>query len=158
MLIRSARYLEHGYVKGLLVLIKVVFFKVTSLLKNPLSVLRGSSALPLSARTFEKGYPALIAGGVENLKCISCLLCEDICPVKCIAIKSSNIKEHSLNYGTQPDSFEINMELCTRCGYCEDVCPVDAIELNGKYSLLDFENPIFDKERLIKTVQTEGKI
>ena len=55
-------------------------------------------------------------GGMAYLieeECVSCALCTDVCPEKCIV--DSEVQ------------FVIDSERCTDCGDCVPVCPVDSI-------------------------------
>jgi Fe-S-cluster-containing hydrogenase component 2 len=48
-----------------------------------------------------------------ELECVSCALCAEICPEKCIV--------------EDVETFVIDSEACTDCGDCVPVCPVDCI-------------------------------
>jgi Fe-S-cluster-containing hydrogenase component 2 len=47
------------------------------------------------------------------MECVSCALCAEICPEKCIV--------------EEADTFVIDGEACTDCGDCVPVCPIDCI-------------------------------
>lgn len=62
-------------------------------------------------------------------KCVACLMCQTVCPAKCIDIEAAEDE----NGAKRPLKFEINMLRCIYCGFCEEACPKDAIELTTKY-------------------------
>ncbi len=56
---------------------------------------------------------------LAKAKCTACMKCHDICPTKCINIKtkdSGNLK-----------SLTVNSKECISCLLCVDICPEDAI-------------------------------
>ncbi|MDY6775080.1 MAG: NADH-quinone oxidoreductase subunit I [Halobacteria archaeon] len=60
-------------------------------------------------------------------RCISCRMCEEVCPNNTIEIKTDrkrNIEEYNLNLGQ-----------CIYCRLCEEVCPTDAIILTQHFEL-----------------------
>ncbi len=70
-------------------------------------------------------------------KCVSCQLCEFVCPPKAIRITPGEIAEDSANAHVEkaPKEFEINMLRCIYCGLCQEVCPEEAIWLQSQYSM-----------------------
>jgi NADH-quinone oxidoreductase subunit I len=76
---------------------------------------------PLSPRF--RGLHALrrYANGEE--RCISCQLCEAICPALAITIES----EQRADGSRRTTRYDIDYCKCIFCGYCEESCPVDAI-------------------------------
>ena len=89
-----------------------------------------------------RGAPYLVKDPAGNTKCVSCQLCEFVCPPKAIKIMPpgpvmSNADRP--NAEKMPAEFEINMLRCIFCGYCQEVCPEEAIFLQKDYSLTGTE-------------------
>ena len=61
-------------------------------------------------------------------RCVGCMLCETVCPAKCIYITPG---EHpDPNIEKYAKSFDIDLGKCVYCGYCVEVCPEDAIRMD----------------------------
>lgn len=101
-----------------------------------------------------RGAPYLVRDQDDNTKCVSCQLCEFICPPKAIKITPpgpEGVIPDRPNAEKMPKEFEINMLRCIFCGLCQEVCPEEAIFLRKHYSLtgLSREEMVYDKERLL---------
>jgi NADH-quinone oxidoreductase subunit I len=81
-----------------------------------------------------RGAPGLVKDEEGREKCVSCQLCEYICPPKAIVIVP----------------FYIDMLRCIYCGYCEEICPEQAIFMTGEYELnaATRQELVHDKPRL----------
>src|SRR6202142_4366608 len=101
-----------------------------------------------------RGAPYLVKDQEGNTKCVSCQLCEFVCPPKAIRITppcENGQKADRTNAEKMPAEFEINMLRCIFCGFCQEVCPEEAIFLQQDYSLtgLSREEMIYNKEKLL---------
>lgn len=100
-----------------------------------------------------RGAPYLVRDQDGRTKCVSCQLCEFICPPKAIRIAPPGPEgsPEAGNVEKAPKEFEINMLRCIFCGYCQEVCPEEAIFLMKDYSLtgLSREEMIYNKEKLL---------
>jgi NADH-quinone oxidoreductase subunit I len=101
-----------------------------------------------------RGVPTLVKDPAGRVKCVSCQLCEFVCPPKAIRITPGSIAPNADNAHVekQPKEFEINMLRCIYCGLCEEVCPEEAIFLKDVYSTSGYsrEEMVFKKEKLLE--------
>ena len=101
----------------------------------------------------------------EDLRCVSCKICEQECPPQCIHItgpakdeQGRPLKAHGRTY---PVEFKIDVAICMSCRICVDVCPFDAIEMDNQYELSTtdrFGQLVFDKQQLLKSAEYFRKI
>ena len=110
-----------------------------------------------------RGAPYLVKDQEGHTKCVSCQLCEFICPPKAIRITPpgpSGAPADRRNAEKMPEEFEINMLRCIFCGMCQEVCPEEANFLQKDYSLTgtNREEMIYDKEKLLKLGGTHAGI
>ena len=110
-----------------------------------------------------RGAPYLVRDQGGNTKCVSCQLCEFVCPPKAIKIippgPTGPLADRP-NAEKIPLEFEINMLRCIFCGYCQEVCPEEAIFLLKDYSLTgqSRDEMIYDKEKLLALGGEHGGI
>ena len=101
-----------------------------------------------------RGVPTLVKDPAGREKCVSCQLCEFVCPPKAIRITPGEIDAEAeperAHVEKAPQEFEINMLRCIYCGLCQEVCPEEAIFLLNQFSLSGFtrEEMVNDKEKL----------
>ena len=83
-----------------------------------------------------RGVPTLVMDPHGREKCVSCQLCEFVCPPKAIRIIPGSVAEGAGvdHVEKAPQAFEIDMLRCIYCGLCEEVCPEEAIVLQTQYS------------------------
>ena len=100
-----------------------------------------------------RGAPYLVKDQEGRTKCVSCQLCEFVCPPKAIKITPPGPAPAPQlgNVEKGPREFEINMLRCIFCGFCQEVCPEEAIFLMKDYSLVGLARGemIYNKEKLL---------
>jgi formate hydrogenlyase subunit 6/NADH:ubiquinone oxidoreductase subunit I len=124
-------------------------------LRPPFEPLLGASQQtykgPLNTQVTER-YRGLL--GYDELKCISCLLCAQTCPIDVIRVKGVKIEGRK---GKAPTTFRIDYSKCMFCGFCVEVCPTDAVFFTRQFEGATFEyrtlirefiNPQLSLERL----------
>lgn len=99
-----------------------------------------------------RGVPTLVKDPNGREKCVSCQLCEFVCPPKAIRIAPLEIPDGDDHEHVEkaPREFDINMLRCIYCGLCQEVCPEEAIFLQEIYSVsgLSREELVFNKDKL----------
>ena len=110
-----------------------------------------------------RGAPYLVRDQNGDTKCVSCQLCEFVCPPKAIKIippGPDGPAADRANAEKMPREFEINMLRCIFCGFCQEVCPEEAIFLQKDYSLTGTSRAemIYDKEKLLALGGTHAGI
>ena len=99
-----------------------------------------------------RGAPYLVKDQDDRTKCVSCQLCEFVCPPKAIRITPGELPEGSDREHVEkgPQAFDIDMLRCIYCGLCEEVCPEEAIFLQNQYSMsgCSREEMVNHKDRL----------
>src|SRR5437773_5102273 len=101
-----------------------------------------------------RGAPYLVRDQEGRTKCVSCQLCEFVCPPKAIRIippGPAGAPEVG-NVEKAPKEFQIDMLRCIFCGFCQEVCPEEAIFLMQDYSLAGTSRQelIYNKEKLLE--------
>jgi NADH-quinone oxidoreductase subunit I len=87
--------------------------------------------------SYYRGMPSLVRGEDGRERCVSCQLCEFVCPARAIKITPGEIDPQSSFSKVEkaPQEFEIDMLRCIYCGLCQEVCPEQAIFLSKEYLL-----------------------
>ena len=100
-----------------------------------------------------RGAPYLVKDQEARTKCVSCQLCEFVCPPKAIRITppGPELNPETGNVEKRPKEFEIDMLRCIFCGFCQEVCPEEAIFLMKDYALTgeSRKEMVYKKEKLL---------
>ena len=100
-----------------------------------------------------RGVPTLVMDPHGREKCVSCQLCEFVCPPKAIRITPGSVPEGAGRDHVEkaPQAFDIDMLRCIYCGLCQEVCPEEAIFLMQDYSLTGTSRRemVYNKEKLL---------
>lgn len=154
------RLLVPAILKGLAItlrhLYRSLFFEAGFDIENQGAITQEYPEVPTRTAEHYRGAPVLVKNTEGQVKCVSCQLCEFICPPRAISIQpdalTDEIRDQYTNDEKYPREFTIDMLRCIYCGFCEEVCPEQAIFLSQEYSLSASrrEELIFDKEKLLQ--------
>jgi NADH-quinone oxidoreductase subunit I len=144
---KSLSLLERTYVPAILSGLKTTWKRM--LAPNvTLSYPEERPAIPTGYR----GVPTLVKDPHGREKCVSCQLCEFVCPPKAIRITPGEIPPDAPTAHVEkaPQEFEIDMLRCIYCGLCQEVCPEEAIWLQNQYSMTGYTRAemVNNKEKL----------
>ncbi len=144
---RPLTFLERTYLPQILGGLRITW---QNLVRPPVTLRYPEERPPIPAGY--RGVPTLVRDPNGREKCVSCQLCEFVCPPKAIRITPGEIPADapSAHVEKAPREFEINMLRCIYCGLCQEVCPEEAIWLQTKYSMVGRtrEEMVHDKRRL----------
>ena len=144
---RPLSFLERTYLPQILGGLRITW---QNLVRPPVTLRYPEERPPIPAGY--RGVPTLVTDPHGREKCVSCQLCEFVCPPKAIRITPGEIPADapSAHVEKAPREFEINMLRCIYCGLCQEVCPEEAIWLQSKYSMVGRtrEEMVHDKRKL----------
>jgi NADH-quinone oxidoreductase subunit I len=145
---KTLTWLERLYLPALLAGFKVTvrhFFKKKVTMQYP----EQRWVMPPGYR----GVPYLVRDQEGRVKCVSCQLCEFVCPPKAIRIAPPGPERNPTagNVEKTPREFEIDLLRCVYCGLCQEVCPEEAIFLMRDYSVVGAsrQQMVYGLERLL---------
>jgi NADH-quinone oxidoreductase subunit I len=83
--------------------------------------------------------------------CTACGICQMNCPNGTISIVSKMIETEDGKKKKVLEKYTYDLGMCTFCNLCVVTCPSSAIEFSN-----NFENALFTRSKLLKTLNQEG--
>ena len=140
-------FAERTYLPQILSGLKTTF---KHLLKRKVTLQYPEERPPISDNY--RGIPTLVKDPEGREKCVSCQLCEFVCPPKAIRITPGEIAKDAPTAHVEkaPQEFKIDMLRCIYCSLCQEVCPEEAIFLQDIYSFSGYsrDEMVFNKQKL----------
>lgn len=84
-------------------------------------------------------------------RCIACGLCQNACPNNTINITTEMIETAEGKKKKILTAYHYDLGSCIFCQLCVNACPHDAITFNQ-----NFENAVFDRTKLVLTLNHDG--
>lgn len=84
-------------------------------------------------------------------KCVACGLCQMACPNDTITVTSEMVTDEEGKKKKVLVKYQYDLGSCMYCQLCVNACPHDAIKFDNS-----FEHAVFDRSKLIKTLNNEG--
>ncbi len=84
-------------------------------------------------------------------RCIACGLCQMACPNDTIRVTSEMVEGEDGKKRKVLVKYEYDLGACMFCQLCVNACPHGAIEFSN-----DFENAVFERSKLVLTLNREG--
>lgn len=85
-----------------------------------------------------------------NNKCIACTLCETNCPNNTLRLEIDTVTDAETGKKKKVlKKYQYDLGSCMFCQLCVNVCPSDAIRFDTL-----FEHAVFDREKLVKILNT----
>ena len=108
-----------------------------------------------------RGAPYLVRDQDGRTKCVSCQLCEFVCPPKAIRVlpgRRDDAAPADAKIEKEPEDFIIDMTRCIYCGQCEEVCPEQAIFLKNDFAVTGYKRAElqFHKDKLLELGGTQN--
>jgi len=115
---------------------------------------------PEQKKDIPPGYraePRLMLRPDGTLRCNACMLCQTVCPARCIEIEAEEVDDPQVE--KRAKTFTIDMLRCVYCGLCVEACPCDAIRMDtGKYDRVGRrrEDLVLGKQELVENARSGG--
>ncbi|MEC8649629.1 MAG: NADH-quinone oxidoreductase subunit I [Verrucomicrobiota bacterium] len=143
---KALTWAEKTYLPQILTGLKTT---LSNMLKKPIT-LQYPEERPVIPDDY-RGVPTLVKDPHGREKCVSCQLCEFVCPPKAIRITPGEVdvdnEPERAHVEKAPKEFDINMLRCIYCGLCQEVCPEEAIFLQDVFSLSGYSrNDMINKK------------